>query len=650
MQKKESDRTIPKPIDIESLPELDFDKLIENAGIIASSLLSIDNQQKLLDLVSNVIIKIFPIESMILFILDDRDVFVPIQVYGFPEAQTNKIKEKAFYTKEEVEEWEKNRAINVGRLSKFYPAENYMEGDEREILTTLRTDQIEIPRKNKDDWHPLDALLVRLLSRSGNEIGSFMISSTTTGKQLTDDALSGLEIFASFISVALELIRLREKEQKMLDSLENRANQISQILAVTSSLTSLSDPSKLAIRVLELTQELFGFKASSIALYDESEGCFRWRALKGYSEEQISRALTLRIPKDTIERDTNPDLKIGYLAHFRPVEKTLKEDLQYFYNFKNLEEAENAFEMPRESPNAWHPLDDLIFAIYDRDGRIIGIISPDDPADGKIPSRETLELLEVFVSLVAIAFENAHIFFEATQARDEVRVLNRLMFHDLMNYCMAIRGYLDLAIGQTTSGSIDKYLDRTRKQIDQISELIGKVRKLSMIRSADKQNLMRIDLAQTVLMQADKTSHLFPAKKVKFIFDMETKDAFVMANDLLPDLFHNIFMNAIKFDMHETVNVDISLQHITEKLGDSKIEHWQVSVADHGPGIPDERKQSIFLGSKNLEPSESARGMGLGLSIVKSLVSLYGGRVWAEDREPGNPRKGTVFHVRLPAA
>ncbi|MEM2839246.1 MAG: HAMP domain-containing sensor histidine kinase [Thermoplasmata archaeon] len=624
--------------------------LIDDIVSLSSDLLVLEHIEDFVERLVHITISHFPVRALIVYLMDESGNFLPKFVYGFPEDRVNSIINGATYSRAEVEEMELTVAKPLGRFSKFYPAELVDINDDRELLTTLDLDKIHEPRRSEDEFHPLDAAVIRFLDRSSREIGSLFICATTTGKKLDDESIMGLELLASFASIAIEFIGLRKREERMLSSLEKRAMQTSQIYSVTNSIMAISEPKELATRVLKIIKDLFGFTTSCIALYDPSEECYRWQAFEGYSKEQVERAMQLRVPKEIAHHDIKPEFRIGYLAHFKPAEKTLPEDLPYHFTFASIEEAERAMNTPRSNPNTWHPLDDLTFPIYDRNGQIIGLISPDMPLDNQIPDRDSLELIEVFVSMVAIAFENAAIYQEASDARDEVRMLNRLMFHDLMNYSMAIRGYLDLSLSQSSEAMIDRYIDRAMRQLDQISDLISKVRKLSIIKSADKRNLMRIDLATTIINQAHRTAGLFPIKKVSYNFDIESKEAYVMANDLLPDLFHNIFMNAIKFDAHESVTIDVSLKKIVDDPSDPKSAYWQVSVADRGPGIPEERKQQIFLGSQRMTTSEPGRGMGLGLSIVKSLVNLYGGRIWVEDRVPRDHTKGSVFKVKLPAA
>jgi signal transduction histidine kinase len=66
----------------------------------------------------------------------------------------------------------------------------------------------------------------------------------------------------------------------------------------------------------------------------------------------------------------------------------------------------------------------------------------------------------------------------------------------------------------------------------------------------------------------------------------------------------------------------------------------EVLVSDTGPGIPPDRLKEI------LTPFFSTRdeGMGLGLSIARTIVEAHGGQIWAENRSSG----GAVFRVRLP--
>lgn len=624
---------------------------IDKVLLLSLRLLFKDSEEAVIDELTKLTTRLFPIESMIIFTKDaETGDFVPSVVFGYPSERLPLIKEKIVYSAEQIQEELPTKSLPIGRFSRVYPAELFSDINDKDVIETLHPELATIPRPDKGAWHPLDRATFFIIDRSGTEIGYIYITSTSDGKVLSEDSIAGLDIIASVASVAMELAHLKKDEQVQLSSQERRAAQMSQILAVASSILTLTDTSKLIETVLNAIDDLFGFKAISITLYDEAERCFKWVGFSGYTEEQKERARKLKTPVDVIERDTKPEYRVGYLAHYKPAENTIPDDFSHYFVFNDVQEAAMYAEKPRKSPDSWHELDDLTFLVQNRAGKTIGVIYIDDPVDGKIPSREVIELVEIFVSLVAIALENAHLYSEAHTSRDGVHILNRLMFHDLMNYSMAIRGYLDLAGEQKDGSSTKAYIDRAIRQIDQTSELIEKVRKLSTIRSADKKNMLRIDLARTITMQFAKTSSLFPSKTIRSVLNFEREDAFVMANDLLPDLFHNIFMNAIKFDMHDPVQIEISLKEISEDPAPSGRKYWRISVADHGPGIPDERKRAIFTGIQKPVSREPARGMGLGLSIVKSLIDLYGGKVWVEDREAGSPGRGAIFYIQLPQA
>jgi signal transduction histidine kinase len=65
-----------------------------------------------------------------------------------------------------------------------------------------------------------------------------------------------------------------------------------------------------------------------------------------------------------------------------------------------------------------------------------------------------------------------------------------------------------------------------------------------------------------------------------------------------------------------------------------------IRVADNGPGIPDDQKETVFgKGEKGLD----SQGSGIGLYLVQTLVTTYGGSIWIEDNDP----EGSVFAVEL---
>jgi len=105
----------------------------------------------------------------------------------------------------------------------------------------------------------------------------------------------------------------------------------------------------------------------------------------------------------------------------------------------------------------------------------------------------------------------------------------------------------------------------------------------------------------------------------------------------LSQVLTNLLSNAIKFSPTDG-EVAVTIERYSQVL--------RISVRDHGPGIPAEFKSRIFekFAQADATNTKLKGGTGLGLNIVKQIVSRLGGFVGFDDAPGG----GTIFHVDLP--
>jgi two-component system, sporulation sensor kinase E len=134
-------------------------------------------------------------------------------------------------------------------------------------------------------------------------------------------------------------------------------------------------------------------------------------------------------------------------------------------------------------------------------------------------------------------------------------------------------------------------------------------------------------------------------KVVKIIESIELpKNISVVVKDNLPVLkadarrlrqvFQNLISNAVNFNNKEVGLVEIGVEE-TDDL-------YTFSIEDNGPGIPKEYHEKIFNTFTTLGYQEKSTGMGL--SIVKRVLDLYGGEIWLESEIT----KGTTFYFTIP--
>jgi signal transduction histidine kinase len=104
----------------------------------------------------------------------------------------------------------------------------------------------------------------------------------------------------------------------------------------------------------------------------------------------------------------------------------------------------------------------------------------------------------------------------------------------------------------------------------------------------------------------------------------------------LQQVFMNLIGNAIKYTQRDDARVEIAVADAGP--------FYEFSVADNGPGIPAEYHERVWAIFQTLEPRDRVEGTGIGLSLVKKIVEMRGGRVWLESI----PGRGTTFRFHWP--
>ena len=224
------------------------------------------------------------------------------------------------------------------------------------------------------------------------------------------------------------------------------------------------------------------------------------------------------------------------------------------------------------------------------------------------------------------------------EAKAQAELYLDLMGHDINNMHQIALGYLELARDMSAGGDQGDPYEKPITVLQRSARLIGNVRKLQKLREGSILE-QTVDVCR-VLTDVHREYGTMPGKQIKLSLN-GNEHCCIRANELLYDVVANLVGNAIKHT-GDQAEISIDLENVKED-GNG---YYRVAVEDNGPGIPDDFKIVIF--NRMLKGTAQAKGMGLGLYLVKSLVESYNGRVWVEDRVPGDHTQGARFIVMLP--
>ncbi|OHB81927.1 MAG: hypothetical protein A2Z38_08815 [Planctomycetes bacterium RBG_19FT_COMBO_48_8] len=128
---------------------------------------------------------------------------------------------------------------------------------------------------------------------------------------------------------------------------------------------------------------------------------------------------------------------------------------------------------------------------------------------------------------------------------------------------------------------------------------------------------------------------LVPPENISITIE-NTMPVIECAETHIMQLFQNMLSNAIKYMDKPQGQIKVGC---VEEDG-----FWKFSIADNGPGIEERHFENIFKMFQALSVSENFEGTGIGLTIAKKIVELYGGNIWVESKIG----KGSTFFFTLP--
>jgi PAS domain S-box-containing protein len=275
-------------------------------------------------------------------------------------------------------------------------------------------------------------------------------------------------------------------------------------------------------------------------------------------------------------------------------------------------------------------------------GRLLGTISLVASDSGRHYTAAELHLAEELASRAAQAVDNARLYGEAQAAVREREVLLSVASHELKNPLAALLGYAQLVTSRAQSGMPLSPRDHQGliviiEQAERLNKMLDALLDLSRLEQGrlelDRSSFNLAELAQRMLQEAEST-----VSQHTLTITLPETPVIVWGDELrIEQVVRNLIGNAAKYSPFGG-QIDVRVEQHDDRAC--------ISVQDQGIGIPLEARPRLFqrfyrapnAGTYNI------RGIGVGLYVVKEIMTLHGGTVDVQSTEGA----GSTFTICLP--
>jgi signal transduction histidine kinase len=472
--------------------------------------------------------------------------------------------------------------------------------------------------------------LVVPLVAGGRVLGVLSLVMASPGRRYGATEVTLAEEVAARAALALDQARLYVAEQASRAAAEAAARRTAHLQAVTAALSGAATPEAVAEAALRAGLTAVGATAGGIGVLVDGGSTIERLAMLGYPEEFAAATHHLPLADLGSLADAVRTGTATWLEANRPV-------------FPSRPDLDSILESGRYGAAVSAPL-----AVG---GRVIGLLvlrfaeeRPGDPEDS--------ELVVAIAGQCAQALERARLYVAEQEAREEAEAAVRardtffsIAAHELKTPITSLKGAVQLLLRRHSRGELDverlaRALGTLNGSVNRLSRLVDDLLDVARIRTGqlalDPHDL---DLAALVRAAVEHTREGLHDGQRLLLAAPDEPVPVVADEARIDQVLTNLLDNAFKYSPNGgPVTVEIG------RDGDGA----RVTIRDQGIGLPVGAAEMIFqpFGRAENATRDHYQGMGLGLSICRTIVERHGGWIRAESAGEGH---GTTVMFWLPA-
>jgi uncharacterized protein YigA (DUF484 family) len=315
----------------------------------------------------------------------DREVFAYRSVRGYPPDQMRRLMVR------EVPFAQANLKLDsrflVGPSAYYAPVER--QAWHTDPLTCYNPEAALLSRERRGAWHEADTLVFTLASSTGEIIGLLCPDAPLDGNVPTVETMDNVASFARLAAAAIENVYIGSVEPH-----REVAERVARILDLTAAIFVERDLDTLLHRILSAVLDSFSFNAGTILLREAGRDAYVRRAALGFPREVEGKEVSGADLREMMNERT----RVRDTFYYAPMELKVA---------GGVTRDPNRAILPRVESGQWHENDILLFPIFNSNKELIGVLTPDDPKDRRVPAYETIQALEVFARIAGLAIETA---------------------------------------------------------------------------------------------------------------------------------------------------------------------------------------------------------------------------------------------------